>query len=93
MNFFYIFLIFAQNIDCGYKLEPPLTSTHLRGSILPEHVFLMKKDKKRNICENLLKSLWFKRQVLEFRSHALYVKRHLYALGQCTCSRRLYLGT
>ena len=25
---FYIFLIFAQNIDCGYTLEPP----HLGGS-------------------------------------------------------------
>ena len=23
MNFFYIFLIFAQNIDCWYTLEPP----------------------------------------------------------------------
>ena len=23
-----MFLIFAQNIDCGYTLEPPLTSTH-----------------------------------------------------------------
>ena len=23
MKFFYIFLIFAQNIDCGYTLEPP----------------------------------------------------------------------
>ena len=23
-----IFLISAQNIDCGYLLEPPLTSTH-----------------------------------------------------------------
>ena len=23
MNFFDIFLIFAQNIDCGYTLEPP----------------------------------------------------------------------
>ena len=23
MFFFYIFLIFAQNIDCGYTLEPP----------------------------------------------------------------------
>ena len=22
-NFFYIFLIFARNIDCGYMLEPP----------------------------------------------------------------------
>ena len=22
-NFFDIFLIFAQNIDCGYTLEPP----------------------------------------------------------------------
>ena len=22
-NFFYIFLIYAQNIDCGYMLEPP----------------------------------------------------------------------
>ena len=22
-DFFYIFLIFAQNIDCGYMLEPP----------------------------------------------------------------------
>ena len=29
MNFFDIFLIFAQNIDCVYTLEPPLlTSTH-----------------------------------------------------------------
>ena len=32
MIFFNIFLIFAQNIDCGYTLEPPtevvLTSTH-----------------------------------------------------------------
>ena len=32
MNFFNIFLIFAQNIDCGYTLEPHhwgvLTSTH-----------------------------------------------------------------
>ena len=32
-KFFDIFLIFAQNIDCGYTLEPPrreavLTSTH-----------------------------------------------------------------
>ena len=23
MNFFNVFLIFAQNIDCGYTLEPP----------------------------------------------------------------------
>ena len=22
-RFFYIFLVFAQNIDCGYTLEPP----------------------------------------------------------------------
>ena len=28
MKIFDIFLIFAQNIDCGYTLEPPLTSTH-----------------------------------------------------------------
>ena len=32
MKFFNIFLIFAQNIDCGYTLEPPheavLTSSH-----------------------------------------------------------------
>ena len=33
MKFFDIFLIFAQNIDCGYTLEPPhceavLTSSH-----------------------------------------------------------------
>ena len=29
MKNFNIFLIFAQNIDCGYTLEPPcLTSTH-----------------------------------------------------------------
>ena len=30
LNTFDIFLIFAQNIDCGYTLEPPrLTSTHI----------------------------------------------------------------
>ena len=28
MKFFNIFLIFAQNINCGYTLEPALTSTH-----------------------------------------------------------------
>ena len=28
MIIFDIFLIFAQNIDCGYTSEPPLTSTH-----------------------------------------------------------------
>ena len=28
MKFFNIFLIFAQNIDCGYTSEAVLTSTH-----------------------------------------------------------------
>ena len=28
MKNYAIFLIFAQNIDCRYTLEPPLTSTH-----------------------------------------------------------------
>ena len=28
MKIFDFFLIFAQNIDCGYTLEPVLTSTH-----------------------------------------------------------------
>ena len=48
MKYFDIFLIFAQNIDCGYTLEPPqreavLTSTHnlcfgakIRKNCIPE---------------------------------------------------------
>ena len=36
---FAIVLIFAQNIDCGYTLEPPRRG--LRGYSLHGHVFLM----------------------------------------------------
>ena len=43
MNFFYIFLIFAQNIDCGYTLEPP----QLGGSNeYPQSMFWSKYKKK-----------------------------------------------
>ena len=36
MDFFFIFLIFAQNIDCGYPLEPP----HRGGSnMYPQSMF------------------------------------------------------
>ena len=33
MKIFHMFLIFAQNIDCGYTLEPPQTPVllHKRG--------------------------------------------------------------
>ena len=29
MKILYIFLIFAQNMDCGYTLEPPQYNTYL----------------------------------------------------------------
>ena len=39
MNFFNIFLIFAQNIDCGYTLEPPhynlCFGTKIRKKVYP----------------------------------------------------------
>ena len=42
--FFYIFLIFAQNIDCGYTLEPP----HRGGSNeYPQSMFWSKNKKNR----------------------------------------------
>ena len=53
MIFFYIFLIFAQNIDCGYTLEPPridcgytLEPPQRGGSNeYPQSMFLSKKSK------------------------------------------------
>ena len=43
-NFFDIFLIFAQNIDCGYTLEPP----HRGGSNeYPQSMFWSKNKKNR----------------------------------------------
>ena len=41
--FIYIFLIFAQNIDCGYALEPPRGG----GSIKYPHMFWIKNKKIR----------------------------------------------
>ena len=32
--FFYIFLIFAQNIDCGYTLEPPRPPNHYFAEVV-----------------------------------------------------------
>ena len=44
MNFFNIFLIFAQNIDCGYTLEPP----HCGGSNeYPQSMFRSKLNTKK----------------------------------------------
>ena len=39
-----IFLIFAQNIDCGYTLEPPLRGG---SNEYPQSMFLSKNKKKR----------------------------------------------
>ena len=44
LKFFNIFLIFAQNIDCGYTLEPPRRG----GSIeYPQSMFWSKNKKNR----------------------------------------------
>ena len=43
-NFFYIFLIFAQNIDCGYKLEPPRRGG---SNEYPQSMFWSKNKKNR----------------------------------------------
>ena len=32
-----IFLIFAQNIDCGYTLEPPRFGAKIRKIVIPLH--------------------------------------------------------
>ena len=40
------FLIFAQNIDCGYTLEPPQTQTQWGGSnVYPQSMFQSKISK------------------------------------------------
>ena len=44
-NFFFIFLIFAQNIDCGYTLEPP----RQRGSNKYPQSMFWSKNKKTSI--------------------------------------------
>ena len=41
---FAIFLIFAQNIDCGYKLEPPRRGG---SNEYPQSMFLSKNKKNR----------------------------------------------
>ena len=43
MNFFDIFLIFAQNIDCGYTLEPPQRGG---SNEYPQSIFWSKKKEK-----------------------------------------------
>ena len=43
-NFFDIFLIFAQNIDCGYKLEPPRRGG---SNEYPQSMFWSKNKKNR----------------------------------------------
>ena len=42
--FFYIFLIFAQNVDCGYTLEPPRRGG---SNEYPQSMFLSKNKKNR----------------------------------------------
>ena len=42
--FFYIFLIFAQNIDCGYTLEPPRRGG---SNEYPQSMFWSKNKKNR----------------------------------------------
>ena len=45
-KFFDIFLIFAQNIDCGYTLEPPRRGG---SNEYPQSMFWSKKKKNRYI--------------------------------------------
>ena len=44
LNIFDIFLIFAQNIDCGYTLEPPLRGG---SNEYPQSMFWSKNKKNR----------------------------------------------
>ena len=46
MKIFDIFLIFAQNIDCGYTSEPPGRGG---SNEYPQSMFLSKNKKKMNI--------------------------------------------
>ena len=43
-NFFYIFLIFAQNVDCGYTLERPRRGG---SNEYPQSMFWIKNKKNR----------------------------------------------
>ena len=43
-GFFFIFLIFAQNIDCGYTLEPPRRGG---SNEYPQYMFWSKHKKNR----------------------------------------------
>ena len=45
LKIFYIFLIFAQNIDCGYTLEPPRRGG---SNEYPQSMFWSKNKKNRN---------------------------------------------
>ena len=48
LEIFYIFLIFAQNIDCGYTLEPPRRGGSNGGSNeYPQSMFWSKNKKNR----------------------------------------------
>ena len=47
--FFYIFLIFAQNIDYGYTLEPPRRGG---SNEYPQSMFWSKNKKNRNTPAN-----------------------------------------
>ena len=49
INFFDIFLIFAQNIDCGYTLEPPQRGG---SNEYPQSMFKRKNKKKMNTPVN-----------------------------------------
>ena len=44
LDFFYIFLIFAQNKDCGYMLEPPCRGG---SNEYPQSMFWSKNKKNR----------------------------------------------
>ena len=48
MIFLYIFLIFAQNIDCGYTLEPPQRGG---SNEYPQSMFWSKNKKKVYPCK------------------------------------------
>ena len=47
LKFFDIFLIFAQNIDCGYTLEPPRRGGRGGSNEYPQSMFWSKNKKNR----------------------------------------------
>ena len=77
LKMFDIFLIFAQNIDCGYMLEPPRRGG---SNEYPQHMFWSKNKKNRYTPANLFYYI-----KVGFRGYSLHEHVFLVRLRQNGC--------